>query len=44
LEKSSTTNKVVDSKEKVDENHQENKTLSEKNTVSYEEYEDIQRN
>lgn len=41
--KAQATNKVVNSEEKADKNSEKNKTLSKKNTISYEDYEDIQR-
>lgn len=41
--KAKVTNKVVDFQETPDKNPEENKILSKKNTISYEEYEDIKR-
>ncbi|MCY6372650.1 tetratricopeptide repeat protein [Clostridium ganghwense] len=41
--KTQATNKVVDSEKKTDKNSEENKILSEKNTISHEDYENMQK-
>jgi tetratricopeptide (TPR) repeat protein len=44
LEKFYTSNKIVDSEEKTDENLDEDESSSEKNTIDYEDYENVQKN